>query len=38
MMRVLEQAVAKIEGLPEERQRAAAEALEDDRSADDSVD
>jgi len=28
MMRVLEQAVAKIEVLPEERQRAAAEALE----------
>ena len=28
MMRVLEQAVAKIQGLPEERQRAAAEALE----------
>ena len=28
MMRVLEQAVAKIEGLPEERQRVAAEALE----------
>ena len=28
MMNVLEQAIAKIQGLPEERQRAAAEALE----------